>query len=116
MNCVECQLSICELCAKEKKHASHKVYQQRELMSCIEQRMEALMSTYQHLENQCNSILDSQSKFHDALQQLEEHRNILKQKAKDKVEDWKKMLDESLKVVNLDIDKKFLPFEGLISE
>jgi len=55
-------------------------------------------------------------KFNEALLQLEEHRNALKQKARDKVEEWKRMLDESLKLVNLDIDKKFLPYEGEITD
>lgn len=74
------------------------------------------MSTFQHLETQCNCITDSQTKFNEALLQLEEHRNALKQKARDKVEEWKRMLDESLKLVNLDIDKKFLPYEGEITD
>ena len=46
MNCVECQLTICELCSDENKHADHNVFKQRDLMNCIEQRMEALMSTF----------------------------------------------------------------------
>ena len=83
------------------------MYKERELMNCIEQRMDLLMATYQQLENQCNSLLDSQGQFREAIDKLEDHRNVLKQKARDKVEDWKRMLDQSLKQVNLDIDAKF---------
>lgn len=59
MNCVECKVTVCESCAQSKQHAGHRVYQQRDLMSQIEQRMDILMTTFQLLENQCNSLQDS---------------------------------------------------------
>ena len=70
------------------------------------------MSTFQLVENQCKSLEESQDKFNSALQQLDEHRNALKKKAKDKVEEWKRLLEESLNKVNQDIDAKLMPFEG----
>ena len=62
-------------------------------MSNIEQRMEMLMNTFQLLENQCTSLMDSQDVYKDAFAQLDDHRNFLKQKAREKVEEWKSMLD-----------------------
>ena len=70
------------------------------------------MSTYQLVENQCNSLMESQDKFYGALRKLDEHRNNLKKKARDKVEEWKRMLDESLNQVNEDIDAKLKPFQS----
>ena len=58
--------------------------------------------------------MESQDKFNGALRQLDYHRNNLKKKAKEKVEAWKRMLDESLNQVNQDIDAKLKPFEGQI--
>lgn len=56
--------------------------------------------------------MESQDKFCGALRKLDEHRNSLKKKAREKVDEWKRMLDESLNQVNEDIDTKLKPYEG----
>lgn len=53
-------------------------------------------------------------KINDAMQMFNNHKNKLKQKAKQKVDMWKKQLDDSLVLLNQEIDKNFEVFEDKI--
>ena len=72
--------------------------------------METLMTTFQNLEFHCSELLENR-KASEARQALRDHKLILKRKAKDKVEEWKRLLEESLARVNQDIDDNFDKFE-----
>ena len=73
------------------------------------------MTTFQNLEYHCSELVENR-KAKDALQALHDHKLMLKRKAKDKVEEWKRLLDESLARVNQDIDDNLDRFEDQIEE
>ena len=73
------------------------------------------MTTFQNLEYHCSELIENR-KAKDALQALHDHKLMLKHKARDKVEEWKRLLDESLVRVNQDIDANFDKFEDQIEQ
>lgn len=68
------------------------------------------MSSYQNIEYYCQEMNENE-KAKEAGTALQEHKMHLKKKAKDKIEEWKRLLDESLASVNKDIDQNFDKFE-----
>lgn len=73
------------------------------------------MATFQNLEFHCSELAENQ-KAKDALEALRGHKLLLKRKATDKVEEWKRRLDESLASVHQDIDVYFGRFAGSLEE
>ena len=71
------------------------------------------MTTFQNLEYHCEELLDNQ-KAKESSDAIRNHKQLLINKAKDKVEEWKKLLDESLAKVSQDIDAHFAKFEQQI--
>lgn len=84
-------------------------------MKQIEQRMETLMTTYQNLEFHCSELSENR-KAKSAISALQDHKILLKKKATEKVEEWKRRLDESLKNVHRDIDVYFSRFSEPLDE
>lgn len=71
------------------------------------------MTTFQNLENDCGELLGNQ-KAKESMEAVQNHKQLLMNKAREKVEEWKKMLDESLVKVSQDIDAHFTKFEKQI--
>ena len=57
--------------------------------------------------------MDNQ-KAKDSMEAIRNHKQLLVKKAKEKVDEWKRMLDDSLAKVSQDIDAHFRKFEERI--
>ena len=113
--CIDCKQAICETCPLFGSHKGHTVYFMKEMMDMIQKRTEILMNTFQNVENYCDEMGEN-LKINDAMQMFNIHKTKLKQKAQSKVDFWKKQLDDSLLVLNSEIDKNFEQYEHKIGQ
>lgn len=110
---MDCQISVCESCALFGSHKGHGVHEHADLIGQLEKRMEVLMDSYQSLQMSCGE-LEANRPVNEAIEFIGNHKRLLMIKAREKVFEWKKMIDESLLRVSKDIDLYFKQYEDRI--
>ena len=74
--------------------------------------MEILKKAYQELKENGSQVYQSQKKAKDGLEAMLWHKVLLKTQAREKIEEWKQMLDKRLEKVNKDIDQKLSSYQS----